>query len=125
MIFGIGTDILRIERIRAACADPQDPFLVRTFTEAERKAAAERALPLYFYATRFAGKEAVFKALRISPDEVDLSEIEILCDENGAPFVTLHGKLRNFARERGIGLHISLSYESEEALAFAVAETAE
>lgn len=125
MIIGIGTDILRVERIRAVCADPSDPFLLRTFTEAERAAAAERSLPLYFYATRFAGKEAVFKAFRISPEGADLSEIEILNDETGAPYVNLSGNLREMAEKQKLRVHISLSYETEEAVAFAVAETAD
>lgn len=125
MIIGIGTDILRIERIRAACADPEDPFLIRTFTEAERIAAAERPLPLYFYATRFAGKEAIFKAFRISPEGADLSEIEIRNDEQGAPYVTFTGTLGRLVRERELIVHLSLSYETEEAVAFAVIESRE
>lgn len=122
MIFGVGTDVLRIERIRAACEDSSDPFLKRTYTENERGEALKRRLPIYYYATRFAGKEAVFKALRLSPEEVDLSEIEILTDSTGAPYITFYGALRDFTKERGIAVHLSLSYESEEAVAFAVAE---
>ena len=126
MIAGIGTDILRIKNLSRTCLRSGDPFLEKTYSEEEIRAAAAREIPFYYYATRFAGKEAVFKALRISPEHVKMSEIEILNDENGAPQVKLYGNLLAQAVAKGITcIHISLSYEEEYACAMAVAERGE
>ena len=127
MIHGIGTDILHIDRIRPLYdKDPDDPFFRSVFTDRERMLILGRLAPLYAYATRFAGKEAAFKALRIHPDEIRLSEIEILEDKYGAPTVNLHGNAHSAAERMGITkIHISLSYETEYAAAFCVAEKRE
>ena len=117
MIHGVGVDVLRLEKLTYVCKIPDDPFIVRSFTEAER-----RHSPLVYYSSRFAGKEAVFKALRISPDRVSLGEIEILNDEDGKPYVNLYGKLKGVADENDLQLHISISYEAEEVIAYAIAE---
>lgn len=122
MIHGTGIDILKTDKLTFVSERADDPFIVRTFTASEREAADGRELPLYFYATRFAGKEAVFKALRISGEDVDLSEIEILNDKKGAPYVNLYGKLKDYAMENGLKIHISLSYEDDTAIAMAIAE---
>ena len=64
MLYGIGTDILNINQIESSVSDRQDPFVRKIYTPAEIELIESRPLPLYSYATRFAGKEAVFKALR-------------------------------------------------------------
>ena len=122
MIRGVGTDILRFDKLQATCADEGDPFVRRAFTEKEREEAGKRPDRISYYASRYAGKEAVFKALRISPKAVDLSEIEILNDGNGAPYVRLYGYLKHFTETNGIRIAVSLSYEEEETIAYAVAE---
>ena len=124
MILGIGTDILEIGKLNPHFLTGSDPFLRRTFSAGEIREAAGRRNLLYYYATRFAGKEAVFKAFRISPENIELSEIEILNDPNGAPYVTLYGEMKDRAERMGIKrIHISLSYEDKYAVAFAAAET--
>ena len=121
MIHGVGTDILALARFGAPEAD--DPFIRRSFTEAERAQAAERTVPNRYFCTRFAGKEAVFKALGMDPDAARLNEIEILSDVFGAPHVRLLGRMAEFAEAAGItAVHVSLSWETEYAVAFAVAE---
>ena len=123
MILGIGTDILRLDRLAPAHLSGDDPFLVRTFSRAEIESAFQRQDPLAYLACRFSGKEAVFKAFRIPSDHIELSEIEILNDENGAPYVNLHGRMKERAEEMGVtGVHISLSGEKDYAAAFAVLE---
>ena len=122
MIHGVGVDVLRLEKLTYVCKMPDDPFIVRSFTEAERGEAERRHSPLVYYSSRFAGKEAVFKALRISPDRVSLGEIEILNDEDGKPYVNLYGKLKGVADKNDLQLHISISYEAEEVIAYAIAE---
>ena len=126
MIHGIGTDILHIDRIRPLYEkDPEDAFFQSVFTTEERRLIAGRPAPLYGYATRFAGKEAVFKALQIGSDEIRLNEIEILEDSRGIPKVILHGHAKELAARLQIGqIHLSLSYEADYAIAYAVCEKA-
>lgn len=122
MIMGIGTDIFSIHRIRGLQDFANDPFYLKAYTEKERLQAAERGDPTQYFATRFAGKEAVFKSLGIENEEIRLNEIEILSSEHGAPSVTLHGGVLEIAKRRGVSyVTISLSFETEYALAFAVA----
>ena len=121
MIHGVGTDILAAARMGDAASD--EVFVRKTFTASERAEAAQRDDANMYYCTRFAGKEAVFKALGMDPDRARLNEIEILADEFGAPHVTLHGRMADFAAGVGIArVHISLSWETDYAIAFAVAE---
>ncbi len=122
MIHGIGVDILNFEKLRYVYERADDPFIVRTFTNAEKDASEKTDNKLAYLAGRFAGKEAVFKALGITAEGVSLREIEILNDDKGAPYVNLYGGLREVADERRIMLHISLSYEAEEAIAYVIAE---
>ena len=122
MIIGVGSDILAVSRMRDVEQDAV--FLRKAFTEKERAQAAARPKPKYYFCTRFSGKEAVFKALGMDPDQARLNEIEILSDDFGAPRVTLHGRMAAFAQSRGIRqIHLSLSWETDYAVAFAVAES--
>lgn len=126
MALGVGIDILKIERIRSTVEDADDPFLIKIFTNREREEALGRDQPYLYYATRFAGKEAVFKSLSLNPNHVDLSEIEILNKENGEPYVNLYGDIAQHASDRGIGkVLISLSYDTEYAIASALATRGE
>ena len=121
MIHGIGTDILKIDHIATILnANPEDPFFHKTFTKNELELINNRPTPLYSYATRFAGKEAVFKAFGIGGNDIRLNEIEILEADNGQPCVTLHGKAKEIADEKGISqVLISLSYDTDYAIAYA------
>ena len=125
MIVGVGTDILKTERMRAFIDDFGEVFLARTFTPAEREAAARRPEPLLFYCTRFAAKEAVFKAIAPPGDAgCDPREVEILNDRTGFPYAVLHGRLQQFAAARGVStITVSVSDEDDYVVAFAVAET--
>ena len=93
MIIGTGTDITQIKRIEASCHRLGAQFLNRIYTLAEQEAAAGRGRRrMDFLATRFAGKEAVWKAINADRQAViALNDIEILPDQAGAPIVILHG----------------------------------
>lgn len=124
MVLGVGTDILLIDRIRRASFDMTDVFMRKTYTQKEREQALERDDPTLYFATRFSGKEAVFKTLGIGSRGVLFNQIEILNDETGRPYVTLHDEIKKLARERNISdIQISLSYDTEYVTAFAVAQS--
>lgn len=124
MIHGIGTDLLNIRHIQQLYHDnPNDIFFRKVFTDRERSLILARQSPLYSYATRFAGKEAVFKALRIHGNSIRLNEIEILENDKGAPTVTLSGNALAAAQQNHIShIHISLSYDTDYAIAYAICE---
>lgn len=126
MVLGVGTDILRTRHIENCLAEEDRPFLEKVYTAVEREEAQGREVPLSYYATRFAGKEAVFKCFGEIPGEIRLNEIEILTHISGKPTVRLSGRSLAHAQSMGIQrIHLSLSYDGEYAVAFAVAEGGE
>lgn len=123
MIIGVGTDILKIQRIRNGLDSNEDAFVKKCYSAREQEKAMTCADPALFFATRFAGKEAVFKCLGVDGTGIRLNEIEIMDADTGQPQVSLLGTMREIAKRRGIKeIHISLSYEDDYAVAFAVAQ---
>ena len=117
----IGIDIVEIARIERAIARRGEGFLHRIYTEPELKLFRKRPSSL---AARFAGKEAVIKAIGTQTKGIGWREIEILADPSGKPLVHLYGKAQNQADSLGLGkLAISLSHSKEYAVAFVVGET--
>lgn len=123
MVQRVGTDIMNIRHIRIFKKKYDDPFFMRTFTANERRLAGMRDDPDIYFATRFAAKEAVFKSIGIDGNTVRLDDIEISNNQYGAPEVRLTGELAAVAEKQGIkSIQISLSWDGEYAVAFAVAE---
>ena len=117
----IGIDIIEIARIEKAIARWREGFLYRIYTEPELKLCQKKPSSL---AARFAGKEAVIKAIGTQTKGIGWREIEILADPSGKPLVHLYGKAQNQADSLGLGkLAISLSHSKEYAVAFVVGET--
>jgi len=117
----IGIDIIEIARIEGAIAHWGRRFLQRVYTESELRLYHKKPESL---AARFAGKEAVIKALGGCPKGISWKEIEILSDPNGKPLVNLYGKVRNRANSLGLdSLSISLSHSREYATALVAGET--
>ena len=114
----IGIDIVEIARIERAIARWGEGFLHRIYTELELKLYHKKPSSL---AVRFAGKEAVIKALGIQTKGIGWREIEILTDPSGKPLVHLYGKAQKEANSLGLdNLAISLSHSREYAIAFVV-----
>ena len=122
MIYGIGIDLVKIERMREAADKLGRKFLERIFTESEIKYCYERKEPYLSLAVRFAAKEALIKAIG-SEVFVPLTDIEIMNFENGKPLIKAKGKLEEFFREKSIKhCHLSLSHEKEFGIACVVLE---
>ena len=121
MVLGIGSDVINVQRMRDVLDTDAGSFVAKVFTAAERVEAAKRPDPALYFAARFAAKEAVFKCFGTGED-VRLNGIESHAAETGQPLVTLSGDALRIASERGVrGWRLSLSSESEVAVAFAVA----
>ncbi|MBC8414111.1 MAG: holo-ACP synthase [Nitrospira sp.] len=122
MIYGIGTDIVKIARIKNAVDKWGDRFLRRIWTENEIAYCHTQKDPFPSLAARFAAKEAVIKALS-SDSSASLIEIEVVRDIKGKPGITTSGATRNFMISKKIGnCHLSLSHEQEFAIAYAILE---
>lgn len=119
MIFGIGMDMIEIERIQKACET--QAFLSRVYTEEERRQAGKNISRL---AGDFAVKEAVAKAFGTGFRGFLPGDIEALRDENGKPYVNLYRGAEKAAAERGIEkLYVSISNTRDYAAAYVIAET--
>jgi holo-[acyl-carrier protein] synthase len=122
MIYGIGIDLVKIERMKKAVDKWGEKFLKRIFTKDEIAYCYERKEPYLSLAVRFAAKEALIKAIGLGMF-VPLTEIEIVNDQNGMPSIEVRGKLRELFREKSIkGCHLSLSHEKEFGIACVVLE---
>jgi len=104
-LMGLGTDIVEIERIRN---NMNEKFIFRIFTAEERSRIAGKS---YRAAGIFAAKEAISKALGTGIKGFAWQDIEILKKESGKPYVRLHGKAEELAKEQGIKeMEISISH---------------
>jgi len=123
MLIGIGVDVLKISRLAPIADNPSDPFFLKAFTKQERDQATSRQTPLRYYAARFAGKEAVYKAISVCKCDFVPSDIEILDMVDGRPTATISGStadmLRSYAGAEVV-VHLSLSYEEDSVVAFAL-----
>jgi holo-[acyl-carrier protein] synthase len=117
----VGTDLIEIERVRRAL-ERYPSFRERCFTEAERAYCDSRANPPQHYAARFAGKEAVGKALGFGVARAFAwRDVEIA--GRPKPSVRLSGRLEAWAERLGAGeIDLSMSHSRELATAVAVAE---
>ena len=120
-ILGIGTDVVEVERLRAALERHGDRFLEKAFTEAEARYCGSQADPAVHFAGRFAAKEAVLKALRTGwGGGVSFRDVEVI-SEGRAPEVALRGRAAEVAREMGAAAPVLLSISHSRSVAVAVA----
>jgi holo-[acyl-carrier protein] synthase len=123
MIYGIGVDIVKIERMKEAVARWGSRFLKRVFTENEIAYSYEKKEPFLSLSVRFAAKEAFIKAIG-SEIPVSLTDIEVMNFGSGRPFIKVKGHLETFFKEKSIRCtHLSLSHEREYGVACVVVET--
>lgn len=121
-MLGIGTDIVKISRIRETMARSGRIFLDRVFTEREQKNSRLHQDAAVYYAERFAAKEAVFKTF-CTEWEGNMSFLDIETENgcSGAPVIVLHGRFAELLKEKsGKDILLSLSWEEDTAMAFAV-----
>ena len=121
-IFGVGTDIIEVERIKSAI-ERNSGFLRKVYTENEINYCGGKNKNKYSsFAARFAAKEAVSKSLSegISRN-ISLNEIELINMDNGAPYIKLYGKTREFCESLSIKeIKISVSATENFAVAYAM-----
>ena len=122
MTLAIGVDLIEVARVQAVLDRHPARFLARVYTAQEAADCQGQAASL---AARWAGKEAVSKALGTGWDGFQWTDIESVRTPQGQPAVALHGAARAQAARLGLQQWaISLSHTAAYAVAFVVAQGA-
>ena len=124
MIYGIGVDVLEVERITHTLERFGERFTAHLLLPAEAAQLKLTQRPARFIAMRFAAKEAFSKAIGIGMRmPMTWRAMELLNLPSGEPTPVCHGELARWLGERGITVRVSVSDEHNYAVAFAIAET--
>ena len=124
MIYGIGTDILRIERIEQLYDKYGQALAERLLSRIELLEWRSVGNKANFLAKRFAAKEAFAKAVHTGlRSPVTLHHMSIAHDKLGRPEFVVEPPLQEWLCQQGIGrVHLSLSDDNGAVVAFVVAE---
>ncbi len=125
MIYGIGTDLVDLERIKNMKSLSSFAKKILGDQELKEYAQLEEGLNQYYLGKQFAGKEAFVKALGTGfKDPIFPKDIQILRNSLGKPEVILSAGAKSYVEGLGITKsHVSLADESNHLIAFAVLET--
>ncbi|MBI4689334.1 MAG: holo-ACP synthase [Nitrospirae bacterium] len=122
MIYGIGIDLVKIERMKDVVNRWGNKFLERVFTETEISYCYSKKEPYLSLAVRFAAKEALIKAMG-SEIPVSLTDIEVINAVSGKPDIKVSGRLEGFFIEKEIRqVSLSVSHEKDYGIACVVLE---
>ncbi len=124
MIFGIGTDIVDVERIRKLGSLEKFADKILSLNELEVFNSEIDEKKVTFLAKQFAAKEAVSKALGTGiGKDIRFNQIEILRNSDGKPYLNHDGMITTIFNDLGITkTHVSLSDEKKYVLAFVILE---
>ncbi len=128
MIYGIGTDICDVRRIRATLERHGERFARKVLSEAEFATWQVRSARwpergVRYLATRFSAKEAFSKAVGLGmrmPMTWRACEIGNL--PSGKPAIVLHGELKQWFEAQGLQAQVSVTDESDYAASFVIVE---
>ena len=120
MIFGIGTDIVRVARMQQNIERYGEKFAERILTTAELEDYRRENRKAHFLAKRFAAKEAAAKAMGTGfRDGLMLHHIGVTHDAAGKPQLAFTDQAAEFIRANAIvSVHVSLADEEDHAVAF-------
>ncbi|MHB9335451.1 MULTISPECIES: holo-ACP synthase [Fusobacterium] len=120
MIVGIGNDIIEIERIEKAIS--KEGFKNKIYTQRELENIEKRGNRTETYAGIFSAKEAISKAIGTGVREFSLTDLEILNDDLGKPYVVVSEKLDKIlkAKKEDYQIEISISHSKKYATAMAI-----
>ena len=128
MIYGIGTDICDIRRIKASLDRHGERFAQKILSEGELVTWKERSVRwpdrgVSYLATRFSAKEAFSKAIGLGMRmPMTWRNCEIAKADSGKPHIVLHGALKDWFETRQLSAHVSVTDETEYAASFVVVE---
>ena len=128
MIYGIGTDICDIRRIRTSVNRHGERFAQKILSDHEMTVWKQRSARwpdrgLRYLATRFSAKESFSKAIGLGMRmPMTWRHCEVLNVESGKPVITLHGELKTWFEAQGLTAHITVTDETDYAASFCVVE---
>ncbi len=129
MIYGIGTDICDVRRIRASLDRHGDRFAAKVLAERELATWKARSARwpergIRYLATRFSAKEAFSKAIGLGMRmPMTWKLCEIANERSGKPQIILHGVLQEWFEARHLSAHITVTDETDYAASFCVVES--
>ncbi len=120
-IYGIGTDIVSVDRIKTSLKNKN--FIIRIFNKKEIKKCKNINNSINCYAKRFAAKEAFAKALGTGiSNGINFNEIVILNKKSGKPYINIVGQTKKILnkkfKKKKSKFSLSLSDEKKYAVAF-------
>ena len=120
MIVGIGNDIIEIERIEKAIS--KEGFKNKVYTQKELENIKKRGDRVETYAGIFSAKEAISKAIGTGVREFSLTDLEILNDDLGKPYVVVSKKLDKIikSKKEDYQIEISISHSKKYVIAIAI-----
>lgn len=120
MIVGIGNDIIEIERIEKAIS--KEGFKDKIYTQRELENIKKRGNRAETYAGVFSAKEAISKAIGTGVREFSLTNLEILNDDLGKPYVVVSEKLDKIikSKKEDYQIEISISHSKKYVIAMAI-----
>ena len=128
MIYGIGTDICDVRRIRASLERHGERFAEKVLADGELATWRERSSRwpdrgLRYLATRFSAKEAFSKAIGLGMRmPMTWRHCEVAKLASGQPVIVLHGALKEWFDAKGLKAHLSVTDETDYAASFCVVE---
>jgi holo-[acyl-carrier-protein] synthase len=131
MIYGIGTDVCDVRRVRASVERHGERFASKVLSDSEMAVWKSRSARwpergLRYLATRFSAKEAFSKAIGLGMRmPMTWRQCEIANLPGGKPAIVLHGGLKEWFEARGLTAHVSVTDESDYAASFVVVEKKE
>lgn len=123
-IYGVGIDLIRVDRLQKVLDRWGDHFIARVFTPAEAAACSERKALASCLSMRFAAKEAFSKALgRGLRDPILWRDIEVVSDSLGKPEIVLSERASEFCKSLGVSSwHLSLTDDGDYGAAVVLVE---
>src|SRR5215831_7820817 len=124
VIYGIGVDLIEIERMAQAISRTGQRLIERLYTDAEQAYCRQHHPAYACYAARFAAKEALLKALGTGlRQHMRWRDIEVWRDDLGKPSLRLYGYLHERCVTEGIQhIHLSLAHSATCAVAQVILE---
>ena len=120
MIVGIGNDIIEIERVEKAIS--KEGFIAKVYTQREIENIVKRGNRTETYAGIFSAKEAISKAIGTGVREFALTDLEILNDDLGKPYVIVSDNLNKIIQRKkeNYQIEIAISHSKKYATAMAI-----
>jgi len=124
-IFGVGTDIVKNNRIKKLIKNHK--FINRIFTNSEIKDSKKIKQKVLFFSKRFAAKEAFVKSLGTGfTNNINFKDINISNNKSGKPFITLSNNLKVILKRKlrlkKVKIFLSLSDEREYSVAYVITQ---